>query len=75
MHGVMVTYSLTLIPQSRDAIASKQNQFRKLNYKDHSLSFFKMGKSKNKSGNGFPGQRGSYRVQKYHLEKNWSGKF
>ena len=37
--------------------------------------FSKWVKSKNKSGNGFPGQRGLYRVQKYQLEKNWSGKF
>ena len=46
---------------------------------DHLLStachFSKWVKSKNKSSNGFPGQRGLYRVQKYQLEKNWSGKF
>ena len=31
--------------------------------------FSKWVKSKNKSGNGFPGQRGLYRVRKYQLEK------
>ena len=42
---------------------------------DTACHFSKWVKSKNKSGNGFPGQRGLYRVQKYQLEKNWSGKF
>ena len=37
--------------------------------------FSKWVQSKNKSGNGFPGQRGLYRVQKYQLEKNWLGNF